>query len=88
MNIGDAARATRKYSVYHAPGEHYWIVSPAPSVSQMRDFRIKAALPSEREAQAACDRLNLIAVMEAIRDTSLDSHRRAVLDAIIEEVGK
>ena len=68
MNIDEAARATRKYSVYHAPGEHYWIVSSAPSVSQMRDFRIKAALPSEREAQAACDRMNLLAVLEAIME--------------------
>ena len=70
MNIGEAAAATRKYSVYHAPGEYYWIVSSAPSVSQMRDFGIKAALTSEREAQSACDRLNLLAVLACIREGS------------------
>lgn len=74
MNIDKAARATRKYKME-------WMAFDNGSV-------IEFFSSDSPDNQAACDRLNLRAVLEAIRDTSLDSHRRAVLDAIIEEVGK
>lgn len=74
MNIDDAARATRKYKME-------WMACDNGSV-------IEFVSSDSPDNQAACDLLNLRAVLAAIRDTSLDSHRRAVLDAIIEEVGK
>ena len=85
MNIDEAARATRKY--WSAPHWEYQDVYFADHAGCDPE-NVGALYGSWAEAQAACDRLNLLAVLEAIRDTSLDSHRRAVLDAIIEEVGK
>lgn len=84
MNIDEAARATRGYFVM--PGQEgdpdgLYVLHEDDSSVEMR-------FSSYDEAQAACDRMNLRAVLEAIRDASLDSHRRAVLDAIIAEVGK
>lgn len=66
MTIADAARATRKY-----------FVARRPMPGGMGGFSVydRTAKPAgvfrtEDEAQAACDRLNLLAVLEAIREPS------------------
>ena len=60
MSIDDAARATRKYFVSHNPYDG-WIVRDVGGEIIRYDEDMQ-------DAQAACDRLNMIAVLEAIRE--------------------
>lgn len=86
MNIDEAARATRAF--FYSSWNGLWDAKVWQVFTSSEHVAASKGFSSRDEAQAACDRLNLRAVLEAIRDTSLDSHRRAVLDAIIEDVGK
>ncbi len=54
MNMDEATRATRKYKVWRLSNFN-WAVDG-------KEYLL------HEEAQAACDRLNLLAVLEAIRD--------------------
>ena len=65
MNIDEAARATRKY--WSAPHWEYQDVYFAHHAGCDPE-NVGALYGSWAEAQAACDRLNLLAVLEAIRD--------------------
>ena len=56
MNVDEAARATRKYKME-------WMACDNGSV-------IEFVSSDSPDNQAACDRLNLIAVLEAIREPS------------------
>ncbi len=59
MSIDKAALATRKYVVGHNGG--WWIVDTMENISRLTSH-------DEADAQAACDRLNLAAVLRAIRE--------------------
>ena len=67
MNIDEAARATRKY--WSAPHWEYQDVYFADHAGGDPE-NVGALYGSCAEAQAACDRLNLLAVLEAIREPS------------------
>lgn len=67
MNIDKAARATRKY--WSAPHWEYQDVYFADHAGCDPE-NVGALYGSCAEAQAACDRLNLLAVLEAIREPS------------------
>lgn len=98
MTISDAARATRRYAVWRRSGAAF-VVSGAPvdlTLPDLPTFRKRS------EAEAACDRLNLLAVLEAIREPDEamlqaaytipggedepGDHWRAMIDALIAEV--
>lgn len=94
MNIDEAARATRKY--WSAPHWKYQDVYFADHAGCDPE-NVGALYGSCAEAQAACDRLNLLAVLEAIREpseamaySSLGQREmyQAVIDALIDEVEK
>lgn len=63
MTIDEAAKATRRYAVW-CNTQNTWAIGV--------HGRAKAefSLSKLEEAQAACDRLNLIAVLEALREPS------------------
>ena len=66
MNIDEAARATRKYSVVPPIlGNEYWRV-----IQHSDPTYTEVCFNSPYDAQAACDRMNLRAVLEAIREPS------------------
>ena len=65
MNIDEAARATRKY--WSAPHWEYQDVYFADHAGCDPE-NVGALYGSWAEAQAACDRLNLLTVLEAIRE--------------------
>lgn len=61
MSIGESAKATRRY-VFWRSSDDFWSVGIDGIGNAVAQFR------SPVEAQAACDRLNLLAVLEAIRE--------------------
>lgn len=67
MSIDDAARATRKY--WSAPHWEYQDVYFADHAGCDPE-NVGALYGSCAEANAACDRMNLLAVLEAIREPS------------------
>ena len=86
MNLDDAARATRKYSVVPPIlGNEYWRV-----IQHSDPTYTDVCFNSPYDAQAACDRMNLRAALEAIRGFGgpFAPDYEMVIDAIIEEVGK
>ena len=66
--IDEAARATRRYSIYNSRGTPYWNVSEAQNVMELGKYEIAEVLTSERDAKCYADRLNLLAVLQAIRE--------------------
>jgi len=64
MDINEAAKATRKYAVW-CSDIRTWAVGINGSGAAVVNFQ------SLDEAMSACDRLNLIAVLEAIREPSM-----------------
>lgn len=67
MNIDDAARATRKFELAVINDEYF--VAPFRIRRSAMDETMTVAGPlSCAEAQAACDRMNLRAVLGAIRE--------------------
>ena len=95
MNIDEAARATRGFYIEWngLKDAQVWQVFTSEHVAASRGFN------SRDDAQAACDRLNLIAVLEAIREPSDSSlayvapeedaakaHWINMIDALIAEV--
>ena len=73
-DLAEAARATRKYFVsWHGLIKaKVWGVYPQDLFDPYSGELVAEIdhLSSEDEAQAACDRLNLIAVLEALREPS------------------
>lgn len=97
-DLTEAARATRKYEVTMTKndqsGDVFW--NAVRGSTHIYQFNCRD------EAQAACDRLNLLAVLKALREPSegmvdaigvgtveTDANRwRAMIDALIAEVRK
>ena len=77
MNIDEAARATRAFYIEWngLKDAKVWQVFTSEHVAASRGFN------SRDDAQAACDRMNLRAVLEAIREPS-----ETMMDAGIERV--
>ena len=85
MNIDDAARATRWYWISGSTSCDGWII-----MDDVRRLPGGREYATSEEAQAACDRMNLRAVLDAIRGFGgpFAPDYEMVIDAIIEEVGK
>ena len=66
MNIDEAARATRKYQWVCHDGE--WFVEGTTVPESVGPFE------TLQEAACACDRLNMLAVLEAIREPNIEAH--------------
>lgn len=86
MNVDEAALATRAFYIEWngLKDAKVWQVFTPEHVAASRGFN------SRDDAQAACDRMNLRAVLEAIRGFGgpFAPDYEMVIDAIIEEVGK
>ena len=101
-DLAEAARATRKY--WPAPHREYVSVYYVAFDGPQDPENIGELFYSFKEAQAACDRLNLLAVLKALRepiDGMIEAERRtggwvindgdiwrAMIDAAITEVKK
>ena len=69
-DLAEAARATRRYEVVGINLDYY-VIPRRARIWHPIDETISVAGPLRaEEAQAACDRLNLIAVLEALREPS------------------
>lgn len=68
MTIDEAARATRRYMAHD---EFTWGESSVVLDDGTDNGKLVEKFTSDEQAQAACDRLNLIAVLEAIREPSI-----------------
>lgn len=81
MSIDEAARATRRYEVEEYGGPDAWAdldrfavfkcEAPGYTIAEWRANGFVSEHVTEDEAQAACDRLNLAAVLEALREPSM-----------------
>lgn len=67
MSIDEAARATRRYMAHD---EFTWGESSVVLDDATDNGKLVEKFTSDEQAQAACDRLNLIAVLEAIMEPS------------------
>lgn len=74
MNIDEAARATRKYKMSFIYGCGKGPSGIAVCMEGEDDDYIKM-FSGTAEAQTACDYLNLLAVLEAIREPSAEMNR-------------
>ena len=76
MNIDEAAKATRKYEFAENWIYDHWEYSVHLVEN---DYQRIAIYKDQDEAIAACDRLNLIAALEAIREPS-EAMQKAAMD--------
>ena len=87
MSIDDAARATRKFW----PVPHWEYPDAYFAATDGYDpENVGEIYSSYQEAQAECDRLNLIAVLKSVlvMDRPVSRAFRRELESLIEEVGK
>ena len=94
MSIDEAARATRRFEIEEYGGKDIYadldrfavfrVDAPGYTIAEWRANGFVSEHATEEDAQAACDRMNLISVLEELRGNPPQSVLQAIVTAVLQ----